>query len=146
MATAFLASPVQRGASSPMTTSATIHEAAIPRSLKNSRMHPPDMIGNVKLSNDPRSRKFINICGNMNFNQGRNIPTTSATGPLTRPATTEITNKPNKPNKSPAPVLVSSPPITCISLTPPCHARRYRDLRCGWARRNSKIRERRQHR
>ena len=53
------------------------HEAAI---------HPPEMMGNVKLSfKDPRSRRFINISGNTNLNQGRNIPSASATS-LTRPA------------------------------------------------------------
>jgi len=93
------------------------HEVGIPRSLRNPSIHPPEMMGNVKLSsNDPRSRRFINISGKINFNQGRDIPSASAT-PLTRPATTEINNKPNKP---PAPVLVCKPPISC--LTPPCHA------------------------
>ena len=86
------------------------HEAATPRSLKNPRIHLPEMMGNVKLSsNDPRSRRFINISGNMNFNQGRSIPSASAT-PLMRPAATKITNKPR------APVLVGLPPIIRLAM------------------------------
>jgi len=37
------------------------HEATIPRSLRNPSIHPPEMIGNVKLSsNDPRSGRIMN--------------------------------------------------------------------------------------
>jgi len=80
-------------------------------------VHPPEMRGNVKLSSDdPRSRRIINIsAANVNLNPGRNIPSTAT--PLTRPGTTAMANKPNKP---PAPIFVGSPLVAC--LTPPYHS------------------------
>jgi hypothetical protein len=64
----------------------------------------PEMIGNVKLSSgNPKSSRNINISANVSVNQRRNLPSASATSFLTRLATTEITNK---PNKLPAPILV----------------------------------------
>jgi len=60
--------------------------------------------GLVKLSSgDPRSRRNINTRANISVNQRRNLPSASAIPLLTRLATTEI---PNKPNKPPAPILV----------------------------------------
>ena len=73
-------------------------------------VYVPEMIGSVKSSSgDPRSRRNINISGNLSANQRRNLPSASATSFPTRLATTEITNKPNKP------------PVACLAL--PCHAK-----------------------
>jgi len=47
------------------------HDAAIPGSLRNPSIHPPEMICNLKLSPTvPGSIKIVNIRVNINLNQG----------------------------------------------------------------------------